>query len=93
MNNVFCEPASVAGVELLRNSGAVGRVDAANRRVCVLNGNGLENAARALNEAASAVVEPVRALADSTACRGLLGFPRQPPSAIVLDAHSNCGAN
>jgi threonine synthase len=59
MTGVFCEPASAAGVALLRKSVTAGRVDAANRCVCVLTGNGLKDAARALDEfAAPSVIDP-----------------------------------
>jgi threonine synthase len=56
LTGVFCEPASAAGVALLRKSVAAGRVASANRCVCVLTGNGLKDAARALDEVKSPIV-------------------------------------
>ena len=65
LTGVFCEPASAAGVALLRKAVLAGRVEPDADCVCVLTGNGLKDAERALKEVrAPIVIDPdVTALA------------------------------
>ena len=49
LTGVFCEPASAAGVAGLRREVREGRVRADEPCVCVLTGNGLKDAERALS--------------------------------------------
>lgn len=70
LTGVFCEPASAAGVAALRNAVAAGRVKRFERCVCVLTGNGLKDAERALAE----VVEPIVIDADASALASALDW-------------------
>ncbi|HEX6693190.1 MAG TPA: threonine synthase [Longimicrobiales bacterium] len=49
LTGVFCEPASAAGVAALRKQAKTGIVRADEQCVCVLTGNGLKDAERALS--------------------------------------------
>ncbi len=52
----FCEPASAAGVALLKHAVARGDVARGEQCVCVLTGNGLKDADRALSEVSSPLI-------------------------------------
>lgn len=71
LTGVFCEPASAAGVALLRKSVLDGSVRNDERCVCVLTGNGLKDAERALGEVRSPItIDPdVDALASALGWR------------------------
>ena len=70
MTGVFCEPASAAGVAALRVAVRDGRVESDKTCVCVLTGNGLKDANRALD----AMAEPVIIDATPDALAGVMGW-------------------
>ncbi len=65
LTGTFCEPASAAGAALLKHAVARGE-----RCVCVLTGNGLKDADRALSE----VQSPLTVDADSNAFASAHGW-------------------
>jgi threonine synthase len=54
LEGVFCEPASAAGVALLKQAAAAGDVPGGTQCVCVLTGNGMKDPERAV----AGVAEP-----------------------------------
>jgi threonine synthase len=70
LTGVFCEPASAAGVALLRKAVQAGTVRNDERCVCVLTGNGLKDAERALGE----VRTPITIDPNVDALAGALGW-------------------
>ena len=69
---LFCEPASAASVAGLLAEHAAGRLDAGQRIVCTLTGNGLKDPQWAIEGAPAPVVVPVDAAA-AAAALGLVG--------------------
>jgi threonine synthase len=70
LEGVFCEPASGAGVAGLRAAIADGAVDADNRCVCVLTGNGMKDP----DTAVSGGVRPATITADVADLAGAMGW-------------------
>ncbi|NJD09353.1 MAG: threonine synthase, partial [Gemmatimonadetes bacterium] len=70
LEGIFCEPASAAGVALLRQATLDGDVTPDTRCVCVLTGNGMKDPDRAV----AGVAEPETIGADVAPLAGLLGW-------------------
>jgi len=70
LEGVFCEPASAAGVALLRQAARAGDVPRETRSVCVLTGNGMKDPERAVAD----VALPPQIEASVTALVAALGW-------------------